>query len=134
LLGGVIIGLILILFGMNNQEFTLIPIIAVIVIMAFGITTIFLYYKFRKVCPNCKHNYMISVKDPIAQDIIKKHNIEINDAETYICTDCQYQGSQERKQSLIWSIIIIIFGIFTLPISLANNITHDTTSMSLIIL
>jgi len=76
------------------------------------------FKKVSKVCPRCKYDNMPASYEPEGQKIVQE--ISIKDDSSHICTNCHYK-SEHKVESRKYSIVIILFGLFTLSISLMNN-------------
>jgi hypothetical protein len=133
LIGGVLIGLALIIYGIPSQEFGLTSIFFSVLFLFLGILTIILYKSYGNICPNCYNRDLISVDGNKASEIINNDNYNSKASNISICTSCHFRALQDKKHSLLGSVLIIVFGILTLPIGLYNSAINHSTFANLMI-
>lgn len=89
------------------------------------------FKKFSKICPNCKYENMPTINEAEGQQILAEHGMSVSDDSTHHCSNCGY-GADSLVQSKIWSIVLIIGGILSLPFASALNIIALPGSLILI--
>lgn len=130
LLGGLIIGISFLLFGIPSQEFEHTAIYFSLFFLVAGIVVIRRYKSYGNMCPNCYNKELMSIDDVKAADMIKNNRCNSKVSNIHICTNCNYQNVQDKKQSLSGSIVITFIGLFTLVISLfVSTVTESTLSI-----
>jgi len=82
--------------------------------IVFGLVMLVIYYKrASKACPRCKYDNMPASYEPEGQKIIQEKEFVIKDDSTHICTNCNIK-SEHKVESRRYSILVILFGLFTL--------------------
>ncbi len=108
-------------FAVPTSESDKSPILMLIFTLIFGIFTIVNYYKFGKKCPNCGYRNMPSIDEPAGQEIIKANGLVIEDTPTHICTSCDHKMVKNKKHNLVFSILLIPFGLILALFSIFMN-------------
>jgi len=86
-----------------------------------GLYGLKLYFKeVSKVCPKCNYDNMPASYEPEGQKIIQEKEYVIKDDSTHICTNCNIK-SEHKVQSRTYSLIVTLFGLFSLTISTGSN-------------
>jgi len=97
-----------------------------------GIISIVNYFKkFSKICPKCKYDKMPTINEPEGVQVLQENGMSVKDDSTHHCTHCGYR-SDGIVQSKMRSIVLIIFGILTLPFASAHHIIALPGSLILI--
>lgn len=79
------------------------------------------FKKPSKVCSKCKQRTMLPTYKPEAQNLIQEHGFMVKDNINKYCSNCHYIGKPKKIESLKYSLLIILVGIISIPISLIYN-------------
>ena len=92
------------------------------VFIVIGIVSLWNYFnRGSNVCPKCKHKSIIPTYEPDAQKLIEEKGIMVKDDSTMFCTNCHYKGKPKKIESMKYSLLILLVGILSIPISLIFN-------------
>jgi len=123
LLGGTfLIGGSIVIFNVLLFNVPYFSLIISLIATFYGILSLRYYFNIgKKSCPKCKQKTMLATYEPEAQKLIEKHGFMVKDDETKFCSSCHFKGKPKQIQSLKYSLLLVLAGIISLPVSLSLN-------------